>query len=83
LQLSRRTGETLEGGCSIHFCHVKLGYYDVVLTGYLNMPATKTIVRVPPERERRAAARMTGRYLVTIHKDAHKHVSDELAKKGF
>jgi subtilisin len=47
------------------------------------MPATKTIVRVPRERERRAAGRMTGRYLVTIQKDAHQHVSDELAKKGF
>ena len=40
-------------------------------------------MRVPQERERRTAARMTGRYLITLQKDAHKEVSNKLAATGF
>jgi hypothetical protein len=47
------------------------------------MADSKTLMRVPQDRERRAAARMTGRYLVTVQKDAHQEVAAKLATAGF
>ena len=47
------------------------------------MTISKILMRVPQERERRTAARMTGRYLITLQKDAHKEVSTKLAATGF
>lgn len=42
------------------------------------MVTTKVLARMPREPERRAAARMTGRYLVTMQKDAHVEVAQRL-----
>src|SRR6266852_543975 len=47
------------------------------------MAVTKILVRAPQEHERRAALRMTGRYLVTYQKDAHQEVSGRLSAAGF
>jgi subtilisin family serine protease len=46
------------------------------------MPEVKTLVRVPVDRERRAAARMTGRYLMTFRPDAHSDISDKMTTLG-
>ncbi len=43
---------------------------------------TKTLVRVPRERERRAAARMTGRYILTTQPGDHTLASHGLAAVG-
>src|SRR5215469_13471519 len=43
------------------------------------MLTVKTLTRLPQDRERRASARMTGRYLMTIDRDAHQHISSRLA----
>jgi hypothetical protein len=47
------------------------------------MPATKILTRMPDAPERRAALRMTGRYLITIEDGAHSEVSAKLSKAGF
>jgi subtilisin family serine protease len=44
---------------------------------------TKVLIRAPQDRERRAAMRMTGRYLMTIKKDAHQDVAAKLTAAGF
>jgi hypothetical protein len=47
------------------------------------MPTAKVLIRAPQAPERRAAARMTGRYLVTIEPGAHREMSARLSKVGF
>jgi subtilisin len=46
------------------------------------MATTKVLIRAPQAPERLAAARMTGRYLVTIQPDAHREISARLNKVG-
>ena len=46
------------------------------------MATTKVLIRAPQAPERRAAARMTGRYLVTIEPDAHREISTRLNRVG-
>ena len=46
------------------------------------MAITKGLIRAPQAPERLAAARMTGRYLVTIEPDAHREISARLNKVG-
>jgi hypothetical protein len=46
------------------------------------MPNPKILLRAPAEPERRAAALMTGRYLMTIHPDAHDEISAKLDETG-
>jgi subtilisin family serine protease len=46
------------------------------------MPLTKVLIRAPQDRERRAAARMTGRYLLTIQQGAQEDVTAKLAETG-
>jgi hypothetical protein len=46
------------------------------------MATTKVLIRAPQAPERRAAARMTGRYLVTIEPDAHREISTRLNRIG-
>jgi hypothetical protein len=46
------------------------------------MATTKVLIRAPQAPERLAAARMTGRYLVTIEPDAHREISARLNKVG-
>ena len=46
------------------------------------MAISKILMRVPASPERRAAACMTGRYLVTMHPDASKDISAKLNKMG-
>src|SRR5579863_6468048 len=46
------------------------------------MTIAKTLIRVTAARERRTAAQMTGRYLVTIQPGAHKDVSGRLSAIG-
>ena len=46
------------------------------------MAVSKILIRAPASPERRAAARMTGRYLVTLHSDAQRHISTKLDKMG-
>lgn len=46
------------------------------------MPNPKVLLRAPAEPERRAAAFMTGRYLMTIHPDAHDEISAKLDETG-
>src|SRR6266567_3075848 len=48
----------------------------------VNMPTVKTLIRVPADRERRAAARMTGRYLMTLRPEAHSEVGKALTSIG-
>ena len=43
---------------------------------------TKVLIRAPQAPERLAAARMTGRYLMTMQPDAHREVSAKLNKAG-
>jgi hypothetical protein len=38
----------------------------------------KVLIRAPQERERRAAAGMTGRYIVTFQEGSHQHVNSKL-----
>jgi hypothetical protein len=47
------------------------------------MAMAKILIRAPQSPERRASARMTGRYLMTIEPDAHNAVSAKLTKAGF
>jgi subtilisin len=47
------------------------------------MPKTKMLMRLPEDRERRAALRMTGRYLLTTEKGAHQEIADKLSSSGF
>src|SRR5215471_3271040 len=47
------------------------------------MATTKVLIRAPQAPERRAAARMTGRYLITIEPSAHQHITARLSKAGF
>ena len=47
------------------------------------MAVRKRLIRVPQDRERSAALRMTGRYLVTVHGGAHREISDRLQRRGF
>jgi subtilisin len=47
------------------------------------MPETKIIMTVPQSRERRAAARMTGRYLMTMDERAGSEITAKLTDKGF
>ena len=47
------------------------------------MATTKVLIRAPQAPERRAAARMTGRYLMTIQPDAHREISTRLNRVGF
>ncbi len=42
----------------------------------------KLIYEAPQERERRAAGRFTGRYLITTKADAHEEVSEQLSSMG-
>jgi subtilisin family serine protease len=46
------------------------------------MAISKILIRAPESPERRAAARMTGRYLITTQLDAHKEISAKLNKMG-
>jgi subtilisin family serine protease len=46
------------------------------------VPAVKTLIRVPADRERRAAARMTGRYLMTLRPEAHPEIVNALTTIG-
>ena len=46
------------------------------------MATTKVLIRAPQAPERRAAARMTGRYLVTIEPGAPREISTRLNKVG-
>ena len=46
------------------------------------MAVSKILIRAPASPERRAAARMTGRYLITLQDDAQKHISTRLDKMG-
>jgi subtilisin family serine protease len=46
------------------------------------MPKPKVLIRAPQEPERRTAALMTGRYLMTVHPDAHDEVSAKLDETG-
>src|SRR5262245_3844493 len=43
---------------------------------------TKVLIRAPQAPERLAAARMTGRYLMTMQPDAHREISTRLNKVG-
>jgi hypothetical protein len=43
---------------------------------------SKVLIRAPASPERLAAARMTGRYLVTLQPDGHKDISAKLNKMG-
>lgn len=47
------------------------------------MPTAKILMRVPQDRERRAALRMTGRYLLTVQKTAHQDIAAKLSTCGF
>src|SRR2546421_11968420 len=47
------------------------------------MQTSKILMRVPQVRERRAAAGMTGRYLMTVQDQAHGEVSTRLIAAGF
>jgi subtilisin family serine protease len=47
------------------------------------MAITKILMRVPQDQERRAALSMTGRYILTVHKDAHQEASAKLSTSGF
>ena len=44
------------------------------------MPTSKMLIRAPQAPERRAAARMTGRYLMTFEPEAHREISTKLNK---
>src|SRR5271154_1162390 len=46
------------------------------------MANAKILIRAPESPERRAAARMTGRYLMTVQSDAHDEISAQLNKAG-
>jgi len=46
------------------------------------MAVSKVLIRAPVSPERRAAARMTGRYLVTLQPDAHKEITAKLNRMG-
>ena len=46
------------------------------------MPNPKVLIRALREPERRTAALMTGRYLMTVHPDAHDEVSAKLDETG-
>lgn len=46
------------------------------------MAISKVLIRAPASPERRAAARMTGRYLLTTQLDAHKEIAAKLNKMG-
>jgi hypothetical protein len=48
----------------------------------LVMPTPKMLIRAPQAPERRAAARMTGRYLITFEPEAHREISTRLNKVG-
>jgi subtilisin family serine protease len=47
------------------------------------MAITKVLISAPEDKERRAALRMTGRYLVTMQSDAHQDVAAKLSDAGF
>lgn len=47
------------------------------------MPEAKIHLRVAPGRERRAAARMTGRYLMTMDEEAGPEITAKLIESGF
>jgi subtilisin family serine protease len=47
------------------------------------MPESKILMRVPQSRERRAAARMTGRYLMTLSEGGHQEITAKLTEAGF
>lgn len=47
------------------------------------MAISKILIRVPEAPERRVAARMTGRYLMTMQPSAHQEISAKLNRAGF
>jgi subtilisin family serine protease len=47
------------------------------------MAISKVLIRAPEATERRAAALMTGRYLLTLEPRAHQEISAKLNKAGF
>lgn len=47
------------------------------------MATTKILTFAPQDRERRAALRLTGRYIITYKKDARQAVASRLAETGF
>jgi subtilisin family serine protease len=50
--------------------------------GIFQMALNKNVMRIPDSPERRAAARMTGRYLLTTQTDAHNAVTNKLNRMG-